>query len=112
MAAVFSALHAMSGLKTSPTLLGDFRTDSRTVLDVASTNLIIACEDETLHDAIARVLRHDVGRLPVVDRGNEKRVVEYLGRASILVGRERNHRDEQLGDLGIRKAELIELQNV
>jgi hypothetical protein len=58
------------------------------------------------------MLRHDVGRLPIVDRGNEKRVVEYLGRASIMVGRERYHRDEQLRERGIRKAELIELQNV
>ena len=53
-----------------------------TVLEVGSTNLIVAYEDETLHDAIARMLRHDVGRLPVVDRANEKRVVGYLGRAS------------------------------
>jgi chloride channel protein, CIC family len=35
---------------------------SVTVLDVGSTNLILAYEDETLHDAIARMLRHDVGR--------------------------------------------------
>jgi CIC family chloride channel protein len=68
---------------------------SVTVLDVGSTNLIVAYEDETLHDAIARMLRHDVGRLQVVDRANEKRAVGYLGHASIMTARERYHRDEQ-----------------
>jgi CBS domain-containing protein len=83
-----------------------------TVFDVGSTNLIVAYEDETLHDAIARMLRHDVGRLPVVDRPNEKRVVGYLGRASIMAARERYHRDEQLRERGLRKAKVIEPQNV
>ena len=83
-----------------------------TVLDAGSTNLIIAYEDETLHDVIARMLRHDVGRLPVVDRANEKNVVGYLGRLSIMAARERYHRDEQLRERGLRKPRLIELQNV
>jgi CBS domain-containing protein len=81
-----------------------------TVLDAGSTNLIVAYEDETLHDAIARMLRHDIGRLPVVDRADEKRVVGYLGRASILAASERYHRHEQLRERGLRKAESMELQ--
>jgi chloride channel protein, CIC family len=76
---------------------------SVTVLDVGSTNLILAYEDETLHHAIARMLRHDVGRLPVVDRANEKRAVGHLGRASIMAASERDHRDEQLRQRGLRK---------
>jgi CBS domain-containing protein len=85
---------------------------SVTVLDAGSTNLIVAYEDETLHDAIARMLRHDVGRLPVVDRANEKRIVGYLGRASIMAARERYHRDEQIRERGLRKSKLTELQKV
>jgi CBS domain-containing protein len=85
---------------------------SVTVVDAGSTNLIVAYEDEILHDAIARMLRHDVGRLPVVDRANEKNVVGYLARSSIMAARERYHRDEQLRERGLRKAKLIELQNV
>jgi hypothetical protein len=69
------APHAMAGLKTSPTSLGDFRTDSRML-------------------------------------ANEKNVVGYLGRVSIMAARERYHRDEQLRERGLRKAKLIELQNV
>jgi CBS domain-containing protein len=85
---------------------------SVTVLDVGSTNPIVAYQDETLHDAIARMLRHDVGRLPVVDRANEKRVIGYLGRASIMAARERYHRDEQLRERGIPKSQLAELESV
>ena len=48
----------------------------------------------------------------VVDRANEKTVVGYLGRASIMAARERYHRDEQLRERGLRKSELIELQEV
>ena len=58
------------------------------------------------------MLRHDVGRLPVVDRANGRRVVGYLGRASILAARERYHRDEQLRERGLRKSKVIELQKV
>jgi CIC family chloride channel protein len=58
------------------------------------------------------MLRHVVRRLPVVDRANEKRAVGYLGRASIMAARERYHRDEQLRQRGLRKAEWIELQSV
>jgi predicted HTH domain antitoxin len=50
--------------------------------------------------------------LPVVDRGNEKRVIGYLGRASIMAARERYHRDEQLRERGIRRPELIEVESV
>src|SRR5215472_17326753 len=85
---------------------------SVTVADVGSTNLIVVYEDETLHDAIARMLRHDVGRLPVVDRANEKRVIVYLVRASIMAARDRYHRDEQLRERGLRKPELIELESI
>jgi hypothetical protein len=47
-----------------------------------------------------------------VHRANKKRAVGYLGRASIMAARERYHRDEQLRQHGLRKAELIELQSV
>jgi CBS domain-containing protein len=60
---------------------------SVTVLDAGSSNLIVTYGDETLHDAMARMLRHNIGRLPVVERTNAKRVIGYLGRASILGAR-------------------------
>ena len=44
--------------------------------------------------------RHNIGRLPVVDRDNEMKVVGYLGRASILAARLRYHREENVRERG------------
>jgi chloride channel protein, CIC family len=72
------------------------RDEKLTVLAAGSSNLWIAYPDETLHDAVARMLRHDIGRLPVVERTNEKKVVGYLGRSAILAAREHYHREEEV----------------
>ena len=51
-----------------------------TVGEVGSTDLIVTFPDETLHNAIATMLKYDIGRLPVVDRSNPRKVLGYLGR--------------------------------
>ena len=56
--------------------------------------------DETLHDAMARMLRRDIGRMPVVERSNEKRAVGYLGRSSILTALQRYHHEEEFRSRG------------
>jgi CBS domain-containing protein len=71
------------------------RDKTLSVAEVGSKRLIVTYPDETLHDAIARMLRHDIGRLPVVERSNEKKVVGYLGRASIMQARQRYHAEEE-----------------
>ena len=58
------------------------------------------------------MLRHDIGRLPVVERANEKKVVGYLGRASILAARERYHREEELRARGFRYSDDSVAQKV
>jgi CBS domain-containing protein len=55
----------------------------------------VAYPDETLSEALARMLHHHCGRLPVVDRANPRRIVGYLGRAAMLeAGRRRLHEDQ------------------
>ena len=71
------------------------RDETLSVAEVGSKRLIVTYPDETLHDAIARMLRHDIGRLPVVERSNQKKVVGYLGRASIMQARQRYHAEEE-----------------
>ena len=71
-----------------------------TVAEAGQANLIVTYPDETLHDAIAKLLRHGIGRLPVVDRAAPKRVVGYLGRAGILAARQRYHREEEVRERG------------
>jgi CBS domain-containing protein len=63
------------------------RDDSVTVRQASSTNLRVAYPDETLHDAVARMLRNDIGRMPVVKRGKRERghrlsqALQHFGRA-------------------------------
>jgi H+/Cl- antiporter ClcA len=82
------------------------RDDKLTVLEAGCTNLIVAYADETLHDAIARMLKRDIGRLPVVDRDNPRKMIGYLGRAGILAARERYHREEELRSRGFARASV------
>lgn len=71
-----------------------------TALDAGSIDPVVAFPDETLRDAIARMLREDVGRLPVVARANPRRIVGYLGRAEILAAQLHAHDEEERREKG------------
>jgi H+/Cl- antiporter ClcA/CBS domain-containing protein len=60
---------------------------SATVQEAGSTHLVVTYPDELVSEAAAKLLRFDIGRLPVVDRAEERKVVGYLGRAAILAAR-------------------------
>ena len=57
------------------------------LLEAGSRKLIVTYPDETLHEAAAKMLRNNIGRLPVVDRKNPQQVVGYLGRPGIMAAR-------------------------
>jgi len=76
------------------------RHETLTVGEVGSNRLIVTYPDETLHDAIGRMLKHDIGRLPVVERSNPRKAVGYLGRASIMSARQRYHTEEEERERG------------
>jgi CIC family chloride channel protein len=71
-----------------------------TVLESGTTKLVVTHPDETLSDATDKMLRHDVGRLPVVDRRNPKQIVGYLGRPNILAARLHRMQEEQIRERG------------
>jgi chloride channel protein, CIC family len=56
--------------------------------------------DELVSEAAAKMLRFEIGRLPVVDRSDERKVVGYLGRAAVLSARLRRFRDEHVIEPG------------
>jgi chloride channel protein, CIC family len=58
-------------------------------------------------EAAAKMLRNDVGRLPVVDRTDHRKVVGYLGRSGVMAARLRRLQDEHVREPGwfARKAE-------
>ncbi len=70
------------------------------VLDAGKRELIVAYADEPLSDAIARMLRQNVGRLPVVERKAPDRAIGYLGRAGILAARARRYQEEEVRERG------------
>ena len=93
----------LAGVITRGDLIGVLQSGTAattTVLEAAGRNVEVAFPDETLQDAVARMLKRDVGRLPVVDRGDPRRVVGYLGRADILRARVRLQQEEELRERG------------
>jgi H+/Cl- antiporter ClcA/predicted transcriptional regulator len=74
--------------------LGQSRTAEMTVAEAGSTRLVVTFPDETLDEALTKMLQYNVGRLPVVERGDPTRVVGYLGRAAFLSARRRIHEEE------------------
>jgi len=71
-----------------------------TVLDVCSRNVVVTYPDETLHEASEKMLRYNVGRLPVVDRADERHIVGYLGRPGIMAARRRKIDEEYVSEPG------------
>ncbi len=80
------------------------RSGTMTVQEAGSTNPIVAYPDELVADAAAKLLRYNIGRMPVVERTNEKKVIGYWGRAAILATRLRRFRDEHELEPGWIKA--------
>jgi H+/Cl- antiporter ClcA len=82
-----------------------------TALAAGKANPVVAFPDETLDDALVRMLQSHCGRLPVVARDDPKRIVGYLGRAAVLEARlKRVHEDQvrEPGWIGGRKRQIAE----
>ncbi len=67
-----------------------------TVAEAGSTNLTVAFPDEPLNVALTKMLSQNIGRLPVVERSDQAKVVGYLGRAAILSARLKIHEEENI----------------
>ncbi|HEY3619311.1 MAG TPA: chloride channel protein [Candidatus Sulfotelmatobacter sp.] len=93
----------LAGIITRGDILRALDKDSSgaaTVQEAGSTKLVVTYPDELVSEAAAKLLRYDVGRLPVVDRGDERKVVGYLGRAAILAARLLRFHDEHVREPG------------
>lgn len=73
-------------------------TGEKTVLEAGSQDLVVTYPDELLFNAAGRMLRAGVGRLPVVDRDDPRKLVGYLGRSGVLSARLR-----QMDEEGVRE---------
>jgi H+/Cl- antiporter ClcA len=70
------------------------------IVQLAVRDPVVAYPDELLAQATTKMLRHKVGRLPVVTRDDPKRVVGYLGRQEIFAARQRVLLDEYVRERG------------
>jgi H+/Cl- antiporter ClcA len=85
--------------------------EDMTVAEAGSTDLVIAFPDEPLHAALTKMLDHDIGRLPVVERNRPGRVVGYLGRGAILSARMKTHEEENIRQRGSSSGKPIKQPN-
>jgi chloride channel protein, CIC family len=74
-----------------------------TVLEGGSRKLVVTYPDESLHEASAKMLRNNIGRLPVVERSDTRKVVGYLGRPGIMAARLRRLEEEHVQEPGWMK---------
>lgn len=87
---------ALAGIITRSDLMRALQANEgeHPVLEVATTDLMTTGPEATLQEALDLMLRCGIGRLPVVEAGDLRRVVGYLGRGDILAARKRRHEEE------------------
>lgn len=73
----------------------EFDDPDLTVIQAGSRNLIVTYPDEILYEAIEKMLRNDIGRLPVVNREDSRQVLGYLGRAAVMKARLHRMQEDQ-----------------
>ncbi len=84
-----------------------------TVEEAGSTKMVVTYPDELISEAVAKMLQFQVGRLPVVDHADDRKIVGYLNRAAIMATRMRRLRDEHMRDqgwLGFRGNQSIKVE--
>jgi H+/Cl- antiporter ClcA/predicted transcriptional regulator len=99
----------LAGIITRGDLVRAFGRDPAgklTLVEAGCSHPEVAYPDETLSEALNRMLQHNFGRLPVVARDNPKRIVGYLGRAAVLDARLRRMQEDQERQPGWLKTRL------
>jgi len=94
---------SLEGIVTRSDILRSLEQDptgNMTVRQAGCRDVVVTYPDETLHEASAKMLRHKIGRLPVVDRGNPRNVLGYIGRQGIMEARVRRLEEEHVRETG------------
>ena len=96
----------LAGMITRGDILRALDTDplgAMSVLEAGSRDVVVTYPDEVLHEASVKMLRRNIGRLPVVDRDDSRKVLGYLGRPGIMAARLRRLHEEQVREPGWMK---------
>lgn len=92
--------------------------DALTVADIATRSILTAYPDEPMWAALKRLSTRDVGRLPVVDRHNPRRLLGLVRRSdiirayniAILRKAEMQHRTERLRLARLDRAQFVDIE--
>lgn len=93
----------LAGLITRGDILRSLDQDpagAGTVLDAGSRQLVVTYPDELISEASEKMLHNDIGRLPVVDRSDPRKLVGYLGRQGVMSARLRRLHEEHVREPG------------
>lgn len=111
---VVDAMGRLAGIVTQSDLLQMMEIEGgrdKTVLEAGTRSLAVCYPDEDVFEALTRMLRNDIGRLPVVSREDRHKMVGYLSRASVMSAWGRHLDDESEREHGwiaqFRKAGAI-----
>ncbi len=110
----------LKGIITRHDLLEAVREGNLTqsVLENGSTDLVVAYPDETVRQALIRMMHNNIGRLPVVARSQPTCIVGYLSRGNIMSAYLKRVKDEAHVDsgwiqhLGMKSGRSSEKQSV
>lgn len=95
---IVDASGSLVGLITRSDIIRALEQDPQgqlSVLEAGTRNLIVTYPDESLQDAITKMLKNEIGRLPVVSRENPRQLLGYLGRTGLLEARSRKMQEEE-----------------
>ena len=70
------------------------------MIDAGVRSLIVTYPDESAFTAMTKMLVNNVGRLPVVERANPRKLVGYVNRATLMACWGRHLQDESLRESG------------
>jgi len=100
---IVDAQGRLAGIVTRSDLMHALEKDpsgGMAVLEAGSQNPIVAYPNEVLYDAAERMLRSNVGRLPVASWEEPGKPVGYLGRSEVMAARLRRLEEEYVREPG------------
>jgi H+/Cl- antiporter ClcA len=92
----------LAGIITRGDLLRalEARMTDATILEAGTISPVVVFPDESVHDALAKLLHHEIGRLPVVDPLDPQTLIGYVGRRQILAARSVTTHEEAIREPG------------
>jgi CIC family chloride channel protein len=93
----------LAGMVTQSDLLAMLELEGgrdKSVLEAGTRSLVVCYPDENVFEALTRMLRNDIGRLPVVSRKDSHHLIGYVSRSSVMSAWGRHLDDESLREHG------------